>query len=58
MSRRLEVPFLGRLPLDPRIARLCDAGNVKDYPAEAFVPVAHALAQTAPEPRRSPLQPR
>ena len=58
MSRRLEVPFLGRLPLDPRIARLCDAGNVEDYPAEAFVPVAHALAQTAPEPRRSPLQPR
>jgi len=58
MARRLGVPFMGRLPLDPRIAELCDAGNVEEYPAEAFVPVAHALAQTAPEPRRSPLQPR
>ncbi len=58
MARRLGVPFLGRLPLDPRIAELCDAGNVEKYPAEAFVPVAHALARTAPEPRRSPLQPK
>jgi len=58
MAQRLEVPFLGRLPLDPRIAELCDAGNIEDYPAEAFVSVAYALAQTTPEPRRSPLQPR
>ncbi len=58
MARRLGVPFLGRLPLDPRISELCDAGSVEEYPAEAFVPVARALVQTAPEPRRSPLQPR
>jgi len=58
MARRLGVPFLGRLPLDPRISELCDAGKVEEYPTEAFAPVARALAQTAPEPRRSPLQPR
>ena len=58
MARRLGVPFLGRLPLDPRISELCDGGNIEEYRAEAFVPVARALAQTAPEPRRSPLQPR
>jgi Mrp family chromosome partitioning ATPase len=58
MARRLGVPFLGRLPLDPRISELCDGGNIEEYPAEAFVPVARALAQTAPEPRRSPLQPK
>ena len=58
MARRLGVPFLGRLPLDPRLSELCDAGHVEEYPAEAFVPVARALAQTAPEPRRSPLQPK
>ena len=58
MARRLGVPFLARLPLDPRISELCDAGRVEEYAAEAFAPVVRALAQTAGEPRRSPLQPR
>jgi Mrp family chromosome partitioning ATPase len=58
MARRLGVPFLGRLPLDPRISELCDAGNVEEYSTEAFTPVVCSLAQTAPEPRRSPMQPR
>ena len=58
MARRLGVPFLGRLPLDPRISELCDAGDVETYPTEAFVPIARGLKETAPEPRRSPLQPR
>jgi len=58
MAWRMGVPFLGRLPLDPRISELCDAGKVEEYPTEAFAPVVRALVQTAPEPRRSPLQPR
>jgi len=58
MARQLGVPFLGRLPLDPRISELCDAGDVETYPTEAFVPIARGLKETAPEPRRSPLQPR
>ncbi|MGB9776064.1 MAG: Mrp/NBP35 family ATP-binding protein [Anaerolineae bacterium] len=57
MARRLGVPFLGRLPLDPRIAELSDAGNVEEYSTEAFAPIAQRLKETAPEPRRSPLQP-
>lgn len=58
MARRLKVPFLGRLPLDPRIAELCDVGNVEEYSMEAFAPVARRLEETASEPRRSPLQPK
>ncbi|MGQ9553725.1 MAG: Mrp/NBP35 family ATP-binding protein [Anaerolineae bacterium] len=57
MARRLRVPFLGRLPLDPRIAELCDAGDIEAYPSEAFAAIAHHLLQSAPEPRRSPMQP-
>jgi Mrp family chromosome partitioning ATPase len=48
MAAWLGVPFLGRLPIDPEIARLCDAGRIEDYPAEAFVPIAQRLAEGAP----------
>lgn len=57
-ARQLGVPFLGRLPLDPRIAELCDKGSIEEYPTDAFIPVARALAQTALQPSRSPLQPK
>jgi Mrp family chromosome partitioning ATPase len=58
MAGRLGMPFLGQLPLDPRIAELCDAGNVEMYPTEAFAPVVRRLQETAAAPRRSPLQPK
>jgi Mrp family chromosome partitioning ATPase len=48
MSAWLGVPFLGRLPIDPEIARLCDAGRIEDYPAEAFVPIAQRLEEGVP----------
>jgi Mrp family chromosome partitioning ATPase len=48
MAARLGVPFLGRLPIDPEIARLCDAGRLEDYPAEAFETIAQRLAETTP----------
>jgi len=37
---QLDVPFLGRLPLDPDLARRCDAGEIEGYAAEAFAPIA------------------
>jgi Mrp family chromosome partitioning ATPase len=58
MARRLGIPFLGRLPLDPRISELCDAGHVEEYPTKAFAPIVQSLAETALEPQRSPLQPK
>ncbi len=51
MARQLGVPFMGRLPLDSRIAELCDQGRIEDYPAEEFAPIAQRLAALAPEAR-------
>jgi Mrp family chromosome partitioning ATPase len=44
---RLGISFLGRLPIDPAIARLCDAGHIEDYVAEAFRPVAEQVVKAA-----------
>jgi Mrp family chromosome partitioning ATPase len=51
-AHRLGVPFLGRLPIDPQIARLCDAGDIEDYPADDFAPIAKRLMQIAPPARK------
>ena len=50
---RIGVPFLGRLPIDPEIARLCDEGRIEDYVGELFAPIAQDLIRRAPEARRS-----
>jgi Mrp family chromosome partitioning ATPase len=48
MAWGLGIPFLGRLPIDPQIAQLCDVGRIEEYPAEAFKPVAKRIAESAP----------
>jgi ATP-binding protein involved in chromosome partitioning len=47
MAAQLGTRFLGRLPIDPEIARLCDAGHIEDYSAEPFRPMAQRIAQLA-----------
>ncbi len=49
VASQLRIPFLGRLPIDPEIAKLCDAGRVEDYEAESFTPIAERLAKAVPE---------
>jgi Mrp family chromosome partitioning ATPase len=51
-ARHIGVPFLGRLPIDPEIARLCDAGRIEEYAAEVFEAMARDLAVGLPEARR------
>ena len=48
-AQRIGVPFLGSLPIDPEIARLCDAGRIEDYGGEVFLPIAEDLARRTPE---------
>ena len=49
MAGDLGIPFLGRLPIDPEIARLCDAGHIEDYPIQTFKPTAERIvALTSP----------
>jgi ATP-binding protein involved in chromosome partitioning len=52
-AQTIRIPFLGRLPIDPEIARLCDAGRIEEYDVQAFVPIARELAIRAFEARRA-----
>jgi len=52
-ARQIGIPFLGRLPIDPEIARLSDAGLIEDYAADAFAPIVQGLADRVPEARRA-----
>jgi Mrp family chromosome partitioning ATPase len=47
-AQRIGVPFLGRLPIDPEIAKLCDAGRVEDYSAEMFMSITQDLVSCIP----------
>jgi ATP-binding protein involved in chromosome partitioning len=52
-ARTIGTPFLGRLPIDPEIAKLCDAGRLEEYSAEAFVSIVKDLVERTPEARPS-----
>ena len=52
-ARTIGAPFLGRLPIDPEIAELCDAGRLEEYSAEAFVSIVKDLSERTPEARPS-----
>jgi ATP-binding protein involved in chromosome partitioning len=52
-ARQIGTPFLGRLPIDPEIAKLCDTGRVEEYAAEAFAPFVEELTKGLPEARLS-----
>jgi Mrp family chromosome partitioning ATPase len=56
-AERIGVPLLGRLPIDPEIAKLCDAGQIEAYGADLFKPIALDLAQRTPAARPSPVMP-
>ncbi len=46
MAGRLEIPFLGRIPIDPQLMQACDAGDV--YPGAYNRPeTADAFRHTA-----------
>jgi len=35
MAKASKSPLLGRLPIDPELARLCDAGEIEKYSSDA-----------------------
>jgi len=45
MSHAANAPLLARLPLDPAIARLCDAGRIEEYQSEAYEILAATFAE-------------
>lgn len=38
-----EIPFLGELPIDPKLAELSDAGRIEEYQSDKFDEIARQL---------------
>jgi Mrp family chromosome partitioning ATPase len=53
-AAQLGVPLLGQLPLDRQIAELSDQGQIEEYAAEAFTPIAQALIEAMPTAKEPP----
>lgn len=45
LARLTGAPLLGRLPLDPKLAHLCDTGKVEEYPSEKYRDLTQYLTQ-------------
>ena len=43
MAKTSEAPLLGRLPLDPELARLCDQGEIERYSSDAVSEIFASL---------------
>jgi hypothetical protein len=54
-TAQLGVPLLGRLPLDPELARRCDAGEIEAYTAELFEPIAARVTERVPTTKTVPI---
>jgi ATP-binding protein involved in chromosome partitioning len=52
-AQQIGIPFLGRLPVDPEIAELSDAGRIEEYAADSFAPIVQGLTDRVPEARRA-----
>ena len=45
MASAAQAPLLGRIPIDPELARLCDEGNIERYDGEIVTRLGEALSQ-------------
>lgn len=43
IAAAMNTPFLGRLPLDPEISRLADAGKLEDYHSDAVTEILQKI---------------
>ena len=53
-TTQLGLPLLGRLPPEPELALRCDAGEIEEYKAELFDPIAERVAEQVPTPKTVP----
>ena len=45
LASAVNAPFLGRLPIDPELARLCDEGNIERYDGEIVNSIGESIIQ-------------
>jgi Mrp family chromosome partitioning ATPase len=55
VAEQVGAPFLGRIPLDPELARRCDAGEIEAAGVESFDPIAKAIERRVPDKATEPL---
>ncbi|MFZ5917520.1 MAG: Mrp/NBP35 family ATP-binding protein [Chloroflexota bacterium] len=48
IAARFGIPLLGRLPIDPEVAQLCDVGRVEELAAQEFTQIAEQLVANVP----------
>ncbi len=46
MAQAAGAPLLGKLPIDPELAKLCDEGNIERYDAEIVIKLGEALSRS------------
>jgi len=47
MARAAGAPLLAQLPIDPKLARLCDEGNIERYDSDVVTNLGQALVQAS-----------
>jgi hypothetical protein len=45
MAHTVNAPLLGKLPIDPELARLCDVGSIERYDGEIVTKLGETLGQ-------------
>lgn len=50
MARTVNAPLLGKLPIDPELAKLCDRGNIEKYAGEIAANLGEKLIQSIGSP--------
>ncbi len=48
MALAAQAPFLGQLPLDPELSKLCDEGNIERYDTEIISSLGQSFSQAVP----------
>ncbi|MBN2239197.1 MAG: Mrp/NBP35 family ATP-binding protein [Dehalococcoidales bacterium] len=43
MAKTANAPLLGRIPIDPALAKLCDAGNIENYDSEILNTIGESI---------------
>jgi len=46
MAQAAGAPFLGQLPIDPELARLCDEGNIERCNSDIILQLGESLPKT------------
>jgi len=54
---KIGASLLGQLPLDPELARRCDAGEIEEYEAELFEPITGQVVERVPRRKTAPIFP-